>query len=107
MPPPITDILAVVLQGRSQTFGVGRGCPCPVAGHSLRPSRPSFIRSRLQEGNDAIATIADELGFCGQSNFTLHFRRHTGQTPAAYRKAGGHSGGVADSRSSQSVAGSA
>ena len=61
----------------------------------------------LREGNDPIATIAAELGFCDQSNFTLHFRRHTGQTPAAYRQAGGHSGGVADSRSSQSVAGSA
>jgi hypothetical protein len=26
----------------------GSGCPCPVAGHSLRPSRPSLVRSCLR-----------------------------------------------------------
>ena len=61
----------------------------------------------LRNGIGTIATIANELGFCDQSNFTLHFRRHTGQTPAAYRQAAGHSGGVAKSRRLERVGGSA
>ena len=35
--------------------GRGSGCPCPVAGHSLRPSRPSLVRSCLRSGIHASA----------------------------------------------------
>jgi transcriptional regulator GlxA family with amidase domain len=38
----------------------------------------------LREAGRSIAEVSTDLGFCDQSNFTLHFRRHTGTTPAAY-----------------------
>jgi AraC-like DNA-binding protein len=39
---------------------------------------------RLQQGDASIAVIADELGFCDQSNFTRHFRQHAGATPRKF-----------------------
>ena len=44
----MTCVVELVLRGGTPTSGVGRGCPCPVAGHSLRPSRPSLVRSYLR-----------------------------------------------------------
>jgi AraC-like DNA-binding protein len=38
----------------------------------------------LREAGRSIAEVSTDLGFCDQSNFTLHFRRHTGTTPSAY-----------------------
>jgi AraC-like DNA-binding protein len=38
--------------------------------------------------SEPIADIALTCGFCDQSAFTQHFRRHMGLTPAAYRKRG-------------------
>ncbi len=44
---------------------------------------------RLRSASQPIAVVAQELGFCDQSGFTAHFRKHTGQTPRGYRlKAG-------------------
>jgi AraC-like DNA-binding protein len=40
----------------------------------------------LRAGNEPIIAISQRLGFCDQSNFTQHFRRHTGLTPSAYVK---------------------
>jgi AraC-like DNA-binding protein len=40
----------------------------------------------LRAGNEPIIAISQRLGFCDQSNFTHHFRRHTGLTPAASLK---------------------
>ena len=40
----------------------------------------------LWAGNEPIIAISQRLGFCDQSNFTHHFRRHTGLTPAAALK---------------------
>lgn len=40
----------------------------------------------LREGDAALSDIASTCGFCDQSSFTEHFRRHTGQTPLAYRR---------------------
>jgi len=40
--------------------------------------------ARLQQGDESIAVIADELGFCDQSNFTRHFRQHAGLTPRKF-----------------------
>lgn len=42
----------------------------------------------LRDGREPITAIALRLGFCDQSNFTQHFRRHIGVTPSAYVKAG-------------------
>lgn len=41
---------------------------------------------RLTSSSSSIAHISEELGFFDQSSFTKHFRKHTGQTPADYRK---------------------
>lgn len=42
----------------------------------------------LRTGDRPIAEIALDFGFCDQSAFTRHFRRHMGLTPAAYRRRG-------------------
>jgi len=38
----------------------------------------------LRARRRSIAEVSVDLGFCDQSNFTLHFRRHAGVTPSAY-----------------------
>jgi AraC-like DNA-binding protein len=55
--------------------------------------RTFLIKTRVQAACEVlrstdrpIAEIALEFGFCDQSAFTQHFRRHMGLTPAAYRK---------------------
>lgn len=40
----------------------------------------------LRTTDKPIAEIALDFGFCDQSAFTLHFRRHMGLTPARYRR---------------------
>lgn len=42
----------------------------------------------LAEGSEPISVIAERLGFADQSNLTAHFRRHTGTTPAHFRRTG-------------------
>jgi AraC-like DNA-binding protein len=39
----------------------------------------------LRQGDEPITAIAQRLGFCDQSSFTAHFRRHTGHTPNRFR----------------------
>jgi len=41
----------------------------------------------LRSTDESILLIANRLGFCDQSNFTAHFRKHTGITPQIFRKA--------------------
>lgn len=55
--------------------------------------RTFLIKTRIQAAceilrttDQPIAAIALDFGFCDQSAFTQHFRRHMGLTPAAYRK---------------------
>lgn len=40
----------------------------------------------LARGDEGIADLAARLGFCDQSNFTAHFRKHTGKTPRAFQR---------------------
>ena len=42
-------------------FCVGRGCPCPLAGRSLRPSRPPFTACPLRSGIHACACFPSPL----------------------------------------------
>lgn len=42
----------------------------------------------LRETDRSIAQIAYDVGFSGQSHFTLHFRRVTGTTPLQFRSVG-------------------
>lgn len=55
--------------------------------------RTFLVKTRVQAACEAlrhsdrpIAEIALDYGFCDQSAFTQHFRRHMGLTPAAYRR---------------------
>ena len=41
----------------------------------------------LRVGTEPIIAVSQRLGFCDHSNFTQHFRRHTGLTPSGYRHA--------------------
>lgn len=57
--------------------------------------RTFLIKTRIQaacevlrSGDKPIAEIALDFGFCDQSAFTQHFRKHMGITPATYRKRG-------------------
>jgi AraC-like DNA-binding protein len=46
----------------------------------------------LAQGALSIADVALEVGFSCQSHLTTQFRRHTGTTPAAFRRAAARSG---------------
>jgi len=55
-------------------------------GGFLRRVRVESAARRLAESDAPVAEIAAELGFCDQSHLTRTFRRHTGLTPAAWRR---------------------
>jgi AraC family transcriptional regulator len=57
-----------------------------TVGEMLRERRIEHARRELQSGR-ALSEIASEAGFADQSHFTRVFRRATGTTPAAYRRA--------------------
>lgn len=40
----------------------------------------------LQQGRETIAQLARRLGFWDASDFTRHFRKHTGRTPSAFAR---------------------
>ncbi len=55
-----------------------------------------LIKTRIQascdsllNGDRSIAEIATDVGFCDQSAFTQHFRKHIGVTPYKYRSRSG------------------
>lgn len=57
--------------------------------------RTFLIKTRIQaacetlrSSDKPLAEIALDFGFCDQSAFTQHFRKHMGITPATYRKRG-------------------
>lgn len=62
-----------------RTFG------CTMAAR-VRTLRMEHAAHRLQHDDATLATIALETGFYDQSHFTTAFRRHTGMTPAAWRR---------------------
>lgn len=61
---------------------------------TFRMSPQEFlVRTRIQVASDAllesdkpVAEIAQECGFCDQSAFAQHFRKHIGETPASFRR---------------------
>src|SRR5262249_38253752 len=58
---------------------------CCTLGEYLRRLRVERA-CRLLRGNTPLAEIALATGFADQSHFSAVFKRHTGMTPAAYRK---------------------
>lgn len=59
---------------------------CDVGGY-VRGLRIGAARRRLAAGNDAVTTIAADLGFVDASHFSRTFKRCVGMSPAAYRAA--------------------
>ncbi len=55
-------------------------------GRYLTEIRLGHARSRLANGNDPLVAIALDAGFSEQSAFSRAFRRHYGESPAAYRQ---------------------
>lgn len=43
-------------------------------------------KRRLISGGAPIEALAEALGFSEATNFVKFFRRHTGETPAAFRR---------------------
>jgi AraC family transcriptional regulator len=59
---------------------------CSV-GEFVRRCRVEFAASRLATPGVSLAEVAAESGFADQSHFTRVFKRTTGLTPAAFRRA--------------------
>lgn len=55
-------------------------------GTYLRRLRLDRAAARLAGSRDSVARIAMDEGFADQSHFTRAFKRHTGVTPARYRR---------------------
>ena len=51
---------------------------------NLRRTRAAI--SRIQQGEEDLARLALDLGFCSQSHMTRVFREHTGMSPARFRR---------------------
>ncbi|HEX7181319.1 MAG TPA: AraC family transcriptional regulator, partial [Thermoanaerobaculia bacterium] len=56
-------------------------------GDYTRRLRLAFALRRIAEEGSSLAGIAHEAGFADQSHFSRIFKRQTGMTPAAYRRA--------------------
>lgn len=83
----IADIAAVVgvhPAHLASTFGEVHGVPL---GTFVRRLRLEWAAERLARTDTPIAAIACDAGFSDQSHLTRAFKRHTGRTPAAYRRA--------------------
>ena len=57
------------------------------AGSYLNTHKLSRLYMLLAETDLSLDQIAEEAGFCDSSHLITFFKRHTGQTPAAFRKA--------------------
>ena len=67
----------------TRAFRAAYGC---TIGEFARARRVERAKERLR-GRESLSRIATDLGFSDQSHFTRTFRRLTGHTPAAFRRA--------------------
>jgi AraC family transcriptional regulator len=67
----------------AKAFRAGFGAPL---GTYQRRLRLEWAAGRLATTDEPLGRIALQAGFYDQAHFTRHFRRHTGQTPGAYRR---------------------
>jgi AraC-like DNA-binding protein/quercetin dioxygenase-like cupin family protein len=70
----------------ARTFRLHHGSS---VGAYVRGLRLDWAAARLLESRDTLAAIALSAGFADQSHFTRAFRRHTGVTPARFRRTQG------------------
>jgi len=68
----------------ARAFRVRFGVPI---GSYVRRLRLDWAAARLEVAEEPIVRIALEAGFADQSHFTRAFKRHSGLTPAEYRRA--------------------
>jgi AraC family transcriptional regulator len=68
----------------ARTFRRHYGC---TVGDHLRSLRVERARQELKNSDRPLAELALALGYADQSHFVNSFRRHTGMTPGAFRKA--------------------
>lgn len=68
----------------AQTFRERYGC---TMGDYLRRIRVDAARAELASSRKPLASIALDAGFSDQSHFTRVFKRVTGETPGAWRRA--------------------
>ena len=68
----------------ARAFRARYGC---AVGEYARRLRVDRAAREIVGGTDSLATIAARAGFADQSHFSRVFRRHTGLSPAAYRRA--------------------
>lgn len=57
-----------------------------TVGRYVRGLRLEWATAQLASSGKPLAAIAVEAGYADQSHFTRSFRRHTGSTPAEYRR---------------------
>jgi AraC family transcriptional regulator len=62
-----------------------RECYGCTPGDYLRGRRMDFVCRQVAASDRPLSEIALDGGFCDQSHFTRHFKRHTGLTPFEYR----------------------
>ncbi len=67
----------------ARVFRRFHGC---TLGDHVRRLRVEFARRRLATSDAPLADIAMAAGFSDQSHFSNTFRRHTGLSPAAFRR---------------------
>jgi AraC family transcriptional regulator len=72
------------LERPTRAFRISTGCPPRVYVEQRRVARAKAL---IAESARPLAEVAVETGFGTQSRLTTTFRRHTGFTPAAYRRA--------------------
>lgn len=75
----------------ARTFRERFGC---TMGEYLRRLRVDAARDELLSTDNSLVSIALAAGFADQSHFTRTFKRVTGETPGAWRRARAVSGGV-------------
>ena len=81
-------------RNRQEFFSDWRRRVWPSNGRcKLNTSRPRLYRylsvfasDGLLGSDKSVAEIAAECGFCDQSAFAQHFRKHIGETPATFRR---------------------
>ena len=88
-PPRIRDLATsagVHPDHLARAFRLRFGIPI---GTYVRRLRLDWAATRLETSEDSISAIALDAGFADQSHFTRRFKRYTGLTPQAYRRAFG------------------
>ena len=85
--PRIADVAEAAGVHPSHLASVFRTVYDVPLGSYLRRLRVEWVADRLVDTDEPIATLAFRAGFADQPHMTRAFKRRTGWTPAAYRRA--------------------